>query len=134
MEDDEYPASEDILADVDDRVSSPSSGMLQYLGIRSRRFYHFQGEEVMKAKTPNCHITELAGLRSWDNLNKTDIVWSSAEAEDKEVALKSIIEVNWWMSWWTFMLKSTKDAPLVCHLSRAGARFQLLVAKTASTL
>ena len=138
MEDDEHSASEDVLADIDDRVSSPSSAMLQYTGIRSRRFYHFHGEEVTKVKVLNCHVTELAGLCSWDNLNKMDIVWSSAEAEDKEVGLKSI-EAAWWMGWWTFAMKSvslkfTKDAPLVCHLSRAGVRCQLLVAKTASTL
>ena len=43
------------------------------------------------------------------------------------------------MNWWTFAiqslaLKSTDDGRLVCRLSLAGARCQLLVAKTASTL
>ena len=157
LEDDEQPASSykmpvggalaDVLADIDDRVSSPSSCMrskkvlklLQHPGVRSRKFYRFQGEEVTKAKVLNHHLTELVGLRSRDNLNKTDFIWSSTEAEDMEAALKSIVEVTLWMDWWTFAmkslsLKSTNDARFVRRLSLAGARCQLLVAKTTLTL
>ena len=84
-------------------------------------------------------MTELAGLRSYENLNKTDVIWSSTEAEDIEAALKSIVEATSRMDWWTFVmkslsLKSTKDARLVCRLSLAWARCQLIVAKMASTL
>ena len=87
-------ASADILADMDSRVSSSSSGMrsrkssklLQYQGVRSCKFFHFQGEELTKAKTLNCHIAELAGLRSFDSLNKSNVVWSSTKTEDMEAA------------------------------------------------
>ena len=140
-------ASADILADIDDRVSSPSSGvrlkkvlkLLQYPGIHSKKFYRFKGEDMMKAKALNCHVTKLAGLCRYENLNKTDIIWSSTKAEDMEAALKSFVEATSWMDWWTFAmkslsLKSTKDAHLVCHLTKAGARCQMLVAKMASTL
>ena len=56
-----------------------------------------------------------------------------------EAALKSIVEATSWIDWWTFAmeslsLKSTKDLRLVRRLSLAGARCQLLVARTASTL
>ena len=95
-------ASADILADIDTRVSSSSSGMrsrkvsklLQYQGVRSRKFYRFEGENITKAKALNYHVTELAGLCTFDNLKKTDVTWSSTEAEDMEAALQSIVEIT----------------------------------------
>ena len=56
-----------------------------------------------------------------------------------EMALRSIVEATLWIDWWTYAmkslsLKSTSDARLVCSLSLAGGRCQLLVAKTTSTL
>ena len=79
-------------------------------------------------------MTELAGLCTFDNLNKTNVIWSSMEA-----ALQSIMEATMWMDWWTFAmkslaLKSTDDARLVHRWLLAGARCHLLVAKMASTL
>ena len=159
LEDDDLPAassykmpiggaSTDILAnDIDSRVSSSLSGMLShkvsklllYQGVRSPKVYRFEGEELTKAKVLNRHMTELAGLQSFDNLNKTNIIWSSTEAEDMEAAARSIMEATFWMEWWIFAmrslaLKSTDDSCLVRRLSLASARCQLLVAKTASTL
>ena len=98
-----------------------------------------KGEELTKAKALNYHVMELAGLSSFENLNKTDVTWSSTEAEALEAALRSIVEATSWMGWWTYAmkslsLKSTNDTQLVRRLSLAGARCQLLVAKTASTL
>ena len=82
---------------------------------------------------------ELAGMRSFDNLNKTDVILSSFEAKDMKAAMQSIVEVTSWMDWWTFAMKSlafksTSNACLVRRLSLTGARCQLLVAKMASTL
>ena len=56
-----------------------------------------------------------------------------------EAALHSNVEDTSWMVWWTFAmrplaLKSTDDGRLVHRLSLAGARYQLLIAKTALTL
>ena len=86
-------ASGDILADIDDCISSPSSGMrskkvsklLTYPGVRSHRFYRFKGEELAKVQSLNQHMMELAGLRSFENLSKT-------EAKDMETAMQSIVE------------------------------------------
>ena len=99
----------DASSDINDRVSSTSSGMrswkvsklLQFLGVRSRKFYHFEGEDITKAKALNHHVMELAGLRSFDNLNKMDVIWSSLEAEEMEAALHSVVEATSWMDWWT---------------------------------
>ena len=157
VEDDDQPTSSykmpiggafaDILADIDERVSSTSlvihyrkvSKLLQYPGACSRKFYRFEGEDITKAKALNLHVMELAGLLSFENLNKTDVIWSSNKTGDMESVLRSIVEATSWVDWWTFAmkslsLKSTNDACLVCRLSLAGARCQLLVAKTASTL
>ena len=135
----------DILADIDSRVLSLSSGMrsckssklLQYQGVCNHKFYRFQGEELTKAKALNRHVTELAGLRSFDSLSKTDVIWSSMETEDMEAAARSIVEATSWRDWWTYamrslVLKSTDDGRLICSVSLAGARCQLLVVKTAS--
>ena len=78
-------------------------------------------------------------MHSFDNLNRTDVILSSSEEEDLEAAVWSIVEATSWMDWWTFAmkslaLKSSSDARLVCRLSLAGARYQLLVVKMASTL
>ena len=100
-------ASEDILADIDDRISSPSGmclkrvlKLLQYPGVRSRCFYRFEVEGVAKAGALNHHVTELERLHYWDNLNKADVILSSSEAEDMEATLKSIVEATSWMDWW----------------------------------
>ena len=83
LEDDDQPAasyklsiggaSADILADIDNRVSSVSSGMhfckvskfLQYQGVHSSR----------------------RSYRTFENPDKTNVIWSSTEAEDMEAAL-----------------------------------------------
>ena len=156
LEYDEQPASSyrlpiggtpsDILADINDQISSPPSGMrskisklLQYPGVCSCCFYRFEGEEVTKVRSLNRHMTELAGLQSSDNLNRTDVILPLSEADDMEAAVHSIVEATSWMAWWTFAMKSlalqsSGDAHLVRHLSMTGTRCQLLVAKTASTL
>ena len=62
----------DILEDIDDRISFPSSGMclkkvlklFQYLGVRSCRFYCSEGDKTTKACSLNRHVMELARLRS----------------------------------------------------------------------
>ena len=52
----------------------------------------------MKAKALNRHVMELAGLHSFEDLNKMDIIWSSTEAEDiMEAPLRSIVEATSWM-------------------------------------
>ena len=140
-------ASADILVNIDDCVLSPSSGMhlkkvskpLAYPDVHSRRIYWFEGEQWSKARSLNRHVMELAGMRSFENLRKTDVILSSLETKDMEATLRSIVEATSWMDWWTLSLKSmafksSSDARLVCRLSLAGARCQLLVAKMASTL
>ena len=83
LEDDDQPAASyklpigDASADIDDKVLSMSSGvhsqkvskLLQYLGVCSRKFYYFEGEDLTKAKALNRHVTELAALGSFDNLS-----------------------------------------------------------------
>ena len=108
-------------------------------GVRSHCFYRCEEEGVTQARSLNRHVTELARLRSFDNLNRTDVILSSSEAEDMEAAMQSIVEATTWMDWWTFAMKSlafqsSSDARFVCRLSLVGTRCQLLMAKTASTL
>ena len=133
--------SADILADIDNRILLRFCNCFSILGFTASVSTGLKGEEVMKARALNRHVTELAGSRSWDKLNNTAVILSSAEAEDEdmEAALKSIVEATSLMDWWTYVmkslaLKSTTDAYLVRRLSLAGARCQLLVTKTASTL
>ena len=73
--------------------------MSPYPGVRSYRFYYFEGEELVKVHSINRHVTELAGMLSLDNLNKTGVILSSSEAEDLEVAVLSIVEATSWMDW-----------------------------------
>ena len=95
----------DILEDIDNCILSASSGMslkkvsklLQYPGICSCRFYIFEGDETARACSLNRHMMELVWLCSYDNLNKSDVILSSSEAEDMEAGLQSIIEAPSWM-------------------------------------
>ena len=119
--------------------SKKVSKLLQYPGAHSRCFYWYEGEEATKACSLNRHVTELTGLQFFSNLNGIDVILSSSEAEDMEVAVCSIVKATSWMDWWTFAMKSlalqsSGDSCLVCHLGLVGTRCQLLVAKTASTL
>ena len=68
-------------------LSHKVSKLLQHQGVRSRKFYRSQGEDITEAKALNCHVMELADLRSFENLNKTGIIRSPMEAEDMAVAL-----------------------------------------------
>ena len=63
------------------------SNLLPHLGVSSHCFYGFEGEEATKARSLNCHVTELAGMRSFDNCNRTDVFLSSSETEDVEAAM-----------------------------------------------
>ena len=91
--------------DIDDRISLPPSGMhskkvsklLPYPGLRSHHFYEFEGEETAKACSLNRHMMELAGLCSFDNLNRTDVILFSSEAEDMEAAMRAVVEATSWM-------------------------------------
>ena len=139
-------ASVDILANIDDHISSTAARMqskkisklILYPGVHSCRFYSLEGEEVVKFQFINRHMTELAGMRFFNNLAlaKTDVVLSSSEAEDLEAAVRSIVEVTSWMDWWTFTksisLQSSQEVRMLKRLFVAVARCQLLVEKTAS--
>ena len=57
--------------------SKKVSKLLPYLGVWSRQFYHFEGEEIVKFHLLNRHVTKLAGMCSFDNLAKTIVVLSS---------------------------------------------------------
>ena len=48
-------------------------------------------------------MTELADMWSYDNLCKTDVVLSSAEAEDLEAAAHFVVEATSWVDWWTLL-------------------------------
>ena len=60
----------------------------------------------MKVRSLNHHVTELAGMWSFNNQKKTDVILSSFEAKDLEAAVQSIIEACSWMDWWTFAMES----------------------------
>ena len=93
-----------ILADLDDHISSTTTGMqskkasklLPYPGLRSCHFYWFEDEDVVRFCSLPRHGLGLAGMRFFENLDKTDVVLSSTEAEDLEVAARTIVE---WTSW-----------------------------------
>ena len=140
-------ASVDILADIDDRISSCTSGMqlkkvfklLPYPGVQSRQLYCFEGEVAIKFRLLPRHMTELAGMHFFNNLARTDIVLYSLKAEDFEAAARSIVDVTSWMDWRTFAAKSMalwfpEEVKMLKWLFVAGARCRLLVATTASTV
>ena len=56
---------------------------------------------MVKFRFLNCHVMELAGMCSSENLTKTDVILSSPEA-----AICSIIEATSSMDWWTLTVKS----------------------------
>ena len=94
-------ASANIVGDIDYRVSSMSSvissrkvsKLLQYPGVCSRKFYHhFKGENLTKGKALYRHVTDLTRLRSFDNLYKTDVIWSSTKAEEMEAVLCLVVD------------------------------------------
>ena len=106
-------ASADIV-DIDDRISSSTSVMrskkvsklLPYLGVQSRRFCWLKREAVIKFRALLHHMTKLAGIRSFENMAKTDVSLSSFEAEELQEAAWSIVEATSWMDWWTLTARS----------------------------
>ena len=52
-----------------------------------------------------CTITEHGGMRSFENLSKTKVVFLAAKAEDLEAAVRTVVEVTFWMDWWTYSAK-----------------------------
>ena len=89
--------SADILVDIDDRISSSTAGMcskkvsklLPYPGMWSRRYYCFEGEGMVKFQSLPRHMTELAGMHSFVNLSKTDVV---------SFSLLKWKSLSWWLS------------------------------------
>ena len=99
-----WDASADILADINDRISSTTTGiwlkkvsnLLPNPDVLSWRFYPFEGE-VIKFRSLSRHVTELAGMHSFENLVKMDANLSSSKAEDIEASVRPIIEASSWM-------------------------------------
>ena len=106
-------APADIFADIDDCISSTTTGMhskkvsklLPYPIVRSWCFYRFEVEEVVMFWPLHHHVTELSGRYFFKNLVNKDVVLLSSEAEDLVTAIRSIIEATSWMNWWTFTVK-----------------------------
>ena len=67
------------------------SVQVPYPVVRSRRYYRFEGEDVVKSRSLPCHMTEVAGLCSYENLDKTNM------AEDLEAPAHSVVETTSWM-------------------------------------
>ena len=72
-------------------------------------------------------MTELAGLRSYDNLSMTDVVLSSFGAEDLEAASRYVVEATSCMDRWKFAVKSmvfhlSENTRMLKHLFVGGAR------------
>ena len=86
-EDDNQPASSYRLpvgwvsADINDRVLSPLSmrskvsKLLTYPGMLSHGFYRFEGEELANSHSLNHHVTELAGMKLFENKTEAEDVW-----------------------------------------------------------
>ena len=74
--------------------SKKVSKLLPYPGVRSRRFYRLEREEVIKFHVFPRLITELAAMRSYENMAKTDMVLLSSEAEELEAAARFIMEAT----------------------------------------
>ena len=55
--------------------------LLPYPGVHSCCYYHFEEEEVVKARSLPRAVTELGGFGLLTVCNKTDVVFSSSEAE-----------------------------------------------------
>ena len=71
-------------------------------------------------------------MKSFKNLNKTDVVFSSSEFEDLEIAVRTLLEATSWMDWWYHAAKSlampvTSVGAKMKQLFVAGAKTQLLV-------
>ena len=76
--------------------SKKVSKLLPYLGVY-RRKYRSEGDGVSRFHVLYCPITELIGMKSFDNLNKSDVILSSTEAKDLEMAACTVIELTFWM-------------------------------------
>ena len=54
---------------------------------------------MSKARSLNHLVTDLAWMRSFDNLNKMDVILVSSEAEDMEAAMLCVVEATTWVDW-----------------------------------
>ena len=66
-------------------------------------------------------MTELAGMCSYENLNKSDIFLFSFEVEDPKATAHTVVEATSWMDWWIFAAKSmglrrSEDSKMLKHL------------------
>ena len=146
-----WNASADIIADTNDHISSSSSSMQSKVSkflcypnsfanaccrLHSRHYYRFEGEEVVWSHTLPRAIMEISGMYSFDNLNRTYVVFSASRTKNLEAAAKTIVEAMSWMDWWTCSAKSLavldfSEAKKVNCFFIAGIWCQLVVARTA---
>ena len=96
-------------------------------------------ERWLSGITLSLAIMEVGEMRSFENLNKIDNVFSSSEIEDVRVAASTLLETTSWMDWWFYADKSlamwdTNERAKVKYLFMAIATTQLPVDKTASTI
>ena len=96
-------------------------------------------EKVVRYSTFPGVITELEGMKSFDDFSKTDVAFSSSKIDDLEAAARTLLEATSWMNWWTYAAKSLAlrdrfDMAKIKRFFIAGARCQVQVTKTASTI
>ena len=41
-------------------------------------------------------------MKSFDNLSRTDIIFSASNIEDLEAALRTLLEATSWLDWWMY--------------------------------
>ena len=116
--------------------SKEVSKLLPYLGIHSRCYCFFKGEEVVQSRTLPRAMTKLSDMLSFDKLDKTNVVFLASKTEDQEATARAIVEVTSWMDWRTYSVVSldSSEAKKVKRLIVAGTPCWLLVVKTALTI
>ena len=140
-------ASFDSLADIDDHIASPSTEiqlkkvlkLFPFPWVKCRQYYHIEGDKFILHQTFSLTTTKVEEIKTFENLGKTDMVFSCFEIEDLEAAARTLLEVISCVSWWFYAAKflpmqDTTERLKVKCLFVTDARNQLLVAKTASTL
>ena len=98
-------ASSDILVGIDECISFPPTGMwlrkvskvLPYFGVQSRQYSLIEGEEVIWYWFLSGAFMEVGGKKSFENLKKADVVFSSSENEDLEATVRTLLEPTFWM-------------------------------------
>ena len=133
---------EETMKELNKKISSQSSlktrkvvKLLPFPQVKARKNYKFEGFALWQPHS----TTNLTGMKTYDNLSRFDVIFSSFGIEEVESPVQTFIEVLPWIDWWLYAagsiaLSNCGDEAKCYCLFFAGSQTHMMITWITSVL